>query len=264
MNSQARSQLAAAMAACLASGDEAVQRAGLCEEHIELAGLTVRVRFAGERLRQQMMRAFVHVRGAVDQTPDLDVTVWDSVQSGQPLPPEVGPLAHHVRRGLGQIQQDGGVLSLFEGMDHGLSMLDLATRTGVYWVPDAQDMAEGDRAAPLRTLLNWWLPDAGRTVVHAGALGTVDGALLLFGKSGAGKSTTSLACVEDGFYYLGDDFCALTLEPEVVVHSLYCSGKVYERHIEELPAFGRLVTNADSLTTEKGLAIWTALGVSCA
>ena len=247
------SPLVAALSACLSAGEEALERCGIFEQRLEFAGLTVQVRFAGEALYQQMTRAFAHILSNSDAQPDLDVVVWDSIDSGIPLPSEVGPLQHHVRRGLGQIQQSGNVLSLFEGMDHGLSMLDLEARRAVYWVPDADHLAEGDRAAPLRTILNWWLPSEGRTVLHAGALATGDGAVLLFGKSGAGKSTTSLACVEDGFDYLSDDFCALTLEPEVVVHSLYCSGKVYEHHIQELPAFGALVTNPDSLDTEKAI-----------
>jgi hypothetical protein len=240
------------MRACLAAAEEALDRAGTYEEHFALAGLQVSVRFAGERLRDQMTRAFVHVRSQA-QIPALNVLVWDSLRSGVTLPPEVGPLTFHVRRGLGQVQQEGSVLSLFEGMDQGLSMLDSQSHRAIYWLPDAERLAEGDRAAPLRTILNWFLPGEGRTVVHAAALATRSGAVLLFGRSGSGKSTTALACIEAGFAYLGDDFCALTMDGDVTVHSLYCSGKVYERHLAELRAFAPLVTNMSALASEKAI-----------
>jgi hypothetical protein len=240
------------MQASLAAGAEAVARTGGREELLTLAGLNVRVKFAGDRLKAAMTRAFAHVRSE-PRAPLLDLTVWDSAGSGVTLPVEAGSLASHVRRGLGQVQQEGTVLSLFEGMDQGLSMLDLGSRTGLYWLPDAGNPAEGDRAAPLRTILNWFLPTEGRMVVHAAALATPAGAVLLFGKSGSGKSTTALACVQAGFAYLGDDFCALTMDDAITVHCLYCSGKTFERHLDDLPGFASLVTNPDRVATEKAI-----------
>ena len=46
--------------------------------------------------------------------------------------------------------------------------------------------------APFRTILTWWAADHRLALVHAAAVATGDGAVVLAGTSGAGKSTTAL------------------------------------------------------------------------
>jgi hypothetical protein len=87
-------------------------------------------------------------------------------------------------------------------------------------------------------------------------VGTEEGAVVLLGDSGAGKSTTSLSCLEEGFAYIGDDLCALSLGgDEVTAHSLYCSAKLYEHNVVRFPRFRELVINPVRLSeTEKAIA----------
>lgn len=254
-------RLEVAVAALSRAACEAAGRTGLYEERVVVAGLPVRIRFAGARLRDQMMPPFEHIRSDEEQTPELEVAIWDSAESGVALPSEIGRPFDHKRKGYAQLQSDGRILSLFEEWDRGLSVLDLEADAGFYWTPDSGDTYQADRASPLQTILNWWLPTKGRTAVHAAALGTEAGAVLLFGNSGAGKSTTSLACVEAGFRYLGDDFCALTMNgDEVTAHCLYTSGKVFEHNLARLPGFAPLVTNPGRLEAEKAIGYLTRRG----
>jgi hypothetical protein len=199
-----------------------------------------------------MSRALAHIR-TEPSPPDLDVIVWDSLQSGVPLPYEVGRPEEHVPQGLGQLRS-GPVRSLFDPLEGTLTMLDLETATAAHWLPDGSRPTERDRAAPLQGILNWWLSARGCTTVHGATLGTDSGAVILMGPSGAGKSTTALSCIEDGFYCLGDDLCALSMGEMVVAHSIYCSVKVFEHNLRHFPAFASSITNRDGLETEKAIA----------
>jgi hypothetical protein len=182
----------------------------------------------------------------------LRVTIWDSAGSRLPLPAEVGLPSDHTQRGLGDLQVKGRFQSLFDE-DGGLTLLDFERKTAINWLPDAGRLSERQRAAPLQALLSWWLPAQGRTVVHAAALGTSAGAVLLTGNSHAGKSTTALACLDAGFFYLGDDLCALTVAETVTAHSLYCSAKVFEHNLARFQDFATVVTNPANLGTEKAI-----------
>ena len=241
------------VAAFKSAAQEALNRAGMRVAYFAPAGQTVRVRYAGATLHDAMARALAHNRIEPCE-PELDVIIWDSATSGVALPPEVGRPYDHQPRGLGQLQQ-GPVRSLFDPDEGTLTMLDLASKEAVHWLPDAAQQTERERAAPLQTLLRWWLPSQGLTVVHAASVGTEDGAVVLLGDSGAGKSTTSLSCLEAGFAYIGDDLCALSLGAEVIAHSLYCSAKLYEHNVRRFPRFRELVINPIRLAeTEKAIA----------
>lgn len=49
----------------------------------------------------------------------------------------------------------------------------------------------------------------GYTVLHAGVVGTAEGALAIAGPSGAGKTTLTLGLLEAGCTYFSDDFCPI-------------------------------------------------------
>jgi hypothetical protein len=66
----------------------------------------------------------------------------------------------------------------------------------------------------------------GRQAVHAAAVGTRFGGVLLAGRGGSGKSSTALTCLGSELGYVGDDYCLIGLEAEPRVYSLYSSGKV--------------------------------------
>jgi hypothetical protein len=70
------------------------------------------------------------------------------------------------------------------------------------------------------------LDESGVQLTHAAAVGGANGAALLVGPGGSGKSTTALGCLRSSLRYLADDYCLVDSSPEPVVHSLYNSGKV--------------------------------------
>jgi hypothetical protein len=148
--------------------------------------------------------------------------------------------------------QNSRVSSTYDLGSGVLSVFDATGGRAFYWVRDAEALPYYERGAPLRTLLNWWLSGAGLHCAHAAAVGTSDGALLLTGKGGSGKSTTALACLAAGMGYASDDYCAIAQEPVPAVYSLYNTGKLRdETDLARQPQFEPWIANRDRLEDEK-------------
>jgi hypothetical protein len=74
------------------------------------------------------------------------------------------------------------------------------------------------------------------TLVHAAAVGTERGGLLIAAKSGGGKSTLALACLGTALRWAGDDSLLIEMrDGQARVHSLYCSGSVFAAEVDLYP-----------------------------
>jgi hypothetical protein len=153
-----------------------------------------------------------------------------------------------------------GLFALVQPGSESLTVLDAERGRGWYWVRSSESLGTFERAAPLRTLLHLWLTGRGVGVVHAGAVGTPEGCLLLAGPTAAGKSTTALSAPRSGLRVLADDSCLLRFEPEPVAHSLYSSAKATDATLAHLPVLAPRVANPDREPWEKALLFldeWT-------
>jgi hypothetical protein len=145
------------------------------------------------------------------------------------------------------------VRSAFQWAEFSVNLLDLERGLGVFWVQSAETLPYWTRSSPLRTLFHWWMNHTGAQLLHAAAIGTEDGALLLTGKGGVGKSTTALACLTSGLRYVADDYLIVRLEPEPRVYSLYSTAKLDGRQANRFPTLAALVSNPESLEREKAV-----------
>jgi hypothetical protein len=132
-------------------------------------------------------------------------------------------------------------------------VLDTERAEAWYWVADVERIPYWEEATAIRFLLDWWMRERGIHQVHAGAVGNADGGVLMVGKSGSGKSTSTLACLESDLLYAGDDYVGLGVDPEPYVHSLYSSGKVMPDHVQRLPFLLPAVSNSDSVEVGKAV-----------
>ena len=232
-----------------------------------VAGRRLRVLAADDALLRRLSRTFGHLRAGADGEPELTIHVWDSTTRGIPAPPtpDVGDeqapgaffYASDTRLRVGfQLGTSGDerVLAVYpDAPTPALSVLDREERLAWYWVEDAGRIPYWEEATPFRYLLDWWLREDGAHQLHAGAVGTPEGGVLIVGKSGSGKSTAALSALQSELLYGGDDYVAVSLEPEPWVHSLYSSGKLMGDHVRLLPFLLASLANPDELESEKAV-----------
>jgi len=199
----------------------------------DVAGRRLRVRLAGTALRPYVEPALAHLACRTDGVPDLEVLAWDTASTGVALPPR--ELAAPVD-GAGTVWQAGAGI---------LTAVDAACRRGVVWTADAATVPFNETAAPLRVFLHLALRAAGIHLVHAAAVGRPDGGALIVGRSGAGKSSTALACLGSELGVAGDDYVALAPGDPPRVHSLYGSAKLNADQLARFPALADGVVNRE-------------------
>ena len=240
---------------------------GTDDREYVVAGHRMRLRAADADLMHRLSRTFTHLWTASAAEPELTIHLWDSASAGTRAPPtpdvqgEQAPGAFfyysdsRVRVGfqLGT-SGDARVLAVYpHAPTPALSVLDTERVEAWYWVADARRIPYWERATPVRYLLDWWLRDRGVQQLHAGAVGTPEGGVLLVGKSGSGKSTATLSTLQSALGYAGDDYVAVALEPRPWVHSLYSSGKLMADHVARLPFLLPALANSEELEREKAV-----------
>jgi len=198
----------------------------LSERCFEIADRVVRLRFAGSRLVPLMTRAFEHLAIEETASPSLDICLFDSVSTGVAIPPPPWSKDSYGAHGEIRGYNNERFNTAFNLGSYILSMLDAKKKLAFFWTRDASRIPPYEYAAPLRAILHWWMRRDNRQLVHAAAVGTPKGCVLIAGKGGSGKSSTALACLSSGLLYLGDDYVLLGKNPEPSVYSVYSSAKL--------------------------------------
>jgi hypothetical protein len=219
----------------------AVAAAGAIERPIKVGGVPIRLRFAGPTMLARLAGSFTHLASSDVGDDALTIDVWDSASTGVKGPPLLD--ANPVPAAISPIHyfDEGGVRALSRWET--LSVLDYESRRAWFWTADATGLRSWDWASPLRAILHWWLGHHGILQVHGGAVGTARGGVMVVGRGGSGKSTTTLACLSSGLRYAGDDFVGIAVSPEPWVHSLYSSGKLEPHHLARFPSLQSAVAN---------------------
>lgn len=232
---------------------EAKSSAGEIRFYYEICGTTVCLSFAGEALVPHITPALSHLGISSVEAPDLTVCLWDSFSTRTTMVPPPWNRDRYTDRGDIWGYFSRRIRTAFSSAEFSLNMLDLETNTGLFWVEHAQSLPSWVSASPLRAVLHWWMEKNECQLIHAAAIGTKSGAVLLTGKGGIGKSTTALSCLKSGFFYLGDDFVVTRLKPEPVVFSLYGTAKLNADNAERFPALSRFISNRGGPKDEKAV-----------
>ena len=232
---------------------EARESAGGSSRCYRVGGTTVCLTFAGEDLVPHITPALEHLRVPNVDRADLTLCVWDSHSTSTQMVPPPCERESFTDRGEVWGFSSSRIKFAFHWFDYSVNLLDHATRTGIYWTPQAGTLPYWVQAAPLRTLFHWWMETHGCQLLHAAAVGTDEGAVLLTGKAGVGKSTAALSCLRAGLRYLADDYLIIRLEPEPLAYSLYCTAKLNADHLARFPEFRALVQNVEKLDREKAV-----------
>ncbi|MER3447557.1 MAG: hypothetical protein C4291_12305 [Candidatus Dadabacteria bacterium] len=232
---------------------KAKESAGEFHHFYKIGGTTVRLIFAGENLVSHLTPALEHLRIPEVNLPDLTLCIWDSDSTSVDMVPPPCNRESFTDRGDIWGFNSSHIKTAFHWIECSVNLMDHLTKTGIYWVQKAETLPYWVHASPLRTLFHWWMEKNGCQLLHAAAIGTEEGAVLITGKGGIGKSTTALSCLQAGLYYLADDYLIVRLEPEPLVYSLYCTAKLNVDHMVNFPEFSKLIKNPQRLDREKAV-----------
>jgi hypothetical protein len=230
-------------AACLAGAAERFDRAARAqpvhERSYTIADREVVLRFAGPRLVEPLGAALEHHPPGQSSGARLTVHLWEvSEAAGMPPFPETardgGITADERTRDPGRIRLK------YQEPQYTLCLLDRAADTAYVCVADADLLPHWELGSPLSVVLQWWMEDHGRQLVHGAALGTERGGILLVGRGGSGKSSTALATLSPAtetceLRYAGDDYCLVSVGSEPYAYSLYGTGKLNPDQAERFP-----------------------------
>jgi len=242
----------------------AEQRTGASiDRFYRIGGHAICLRFAGSALLPHITPAIAHLSTEPVEAPAMTVCLWDSSSTNAKMPLVVSGFISHLSlhwweflenrreiRGL----NDSRIRTTFHIGPNILSVLDLQQNLALYWVHDASQIPYYEKGYPLTTLLSWWLESTDLQCIHAAAMGTPRGGVLLPGKGGSGKSTAALACASSGLGLLGDDYCLVATDSSPYAYSMYNTVKLKgEEDIQRFPLFAPLISNADRLNEEKAM-----------
>jgi len=232
---------------------QAKNAAGEINFYYRIADTTVCLKFAGDRLVPYLTPALDHLRLTDVSVADLTICVWDSDSTNvEMIPP---PCTKDCFTDRGDIWgfNSRRIKAAFHWIECSVNLLDLEKKTGIYWVQTAKSLPYWVMASPLRTLFHWWMENNGCQLLHAAAVGTENGAVLITGKGGVGKSTAALSCLQDGLFYIADDYVITKLEPTPTVVSLYSTAKLNADHVAHFPDLSKYINNIEKLDQEKAV-----------
>lgn len=218
-----------------------------------VAGTALELRFAGGALIGPLTRALAHLAPPSPGDETLVVYAWESRTTGAVMPR--APWAADDYREYGKIRGffDERFQSIFQWGSHSLVMLDVERNEAVYWVGAAEQIPYFEMAAPFRLLLHGWLTSRGVELVHAAAVGSADGCVLVVGKAGSGKSWTALSSLAVGLRLLADDYCLVCSGTPARVSSVYSAAKTHANALDHLPFLPGMVSNPNRPDDDKAV-----------
>ncbi len=217
----------------LAAFEDAASHTGSSVREFQIADKVARLRFAGSGMIEKVTQPFSHLvlnsgptKHSTPGDDTLTIFIWDSASTNSPLlqPPwkkdDFTPLGQVIPCSTGRYR------AVYESEGRLLSVTDLATNTAIYWARDHADIPFHVRATPIRAILSTWLSQKRLEFVHAAAVGSSTGAVLIAGRGGAGKSSTAVSSLDAGLLYLSDDYCLISTQDTPQVYSVYSTAKI--------------------------------------
>lgn len=201
-------------------------------------------------LEKKLTKAFDHLKIKPVAQSDLTVFLWDTSYPNRRLP----------RLDWNLIRSNGyrGYFTppfyfhYFESI-HALSILNTKENKAYYIVRDTERLPWWVSGSPLQVILHTWLQGKGMQLTHTAAISNGKDALLLAGKGGSGKSTTTLAALQNGFYYIAEDYAILAPGKTPQVFSIYQSAKWKLETRKRFPFYDRFIENPETADHEKAL-----------
>ena len=236
---------------CLNKFNIAAGQMGEVKQYYKIAETIVCLNFAGPALLPWLTPAFEHLRVDPVVQPHMTINVWDTISTGVNAPPPPCDWTDFTDRGDIWGFNSKRIKTAFHWSEYSVNVMDLSTNTGVYWVKNPKAFPYWVSSSPFRTMIQWWMEKHGCQLLHAAAVCTDDGAVLITGKGGSGKSTSALVCLNAGLGYLGDDYVIIKKDPVPTVYSLYSTAKLNLEDMGKFPALKPLAGKRTDSDQEK-------------
>jgi hypothetical protein len=235
--------------------NDAATAGGPVQQWYRIGGHDVCVRTIPEQDARRLRPALGHL--AMPEAPasaaGLTISAWSGATPS--APPVLADLLRRLRtdwrlecgpRGEVLELHSVGISAIYNAGPNVLTVVDFDQNRGWLLKLDDDAFPYWEVGSPFRFLLHEWFAARGLQYVHAAAVGTEKGGVLLVGKGGSGKSTTALLCAAAGMQYAGDDYCLID-PARAWAHSLYNTGKLKgSEDYARLPGLKGLSTNPDS------------------
>ena len=208
------------------------------EKLLLVAGIRIRLRFAGENMMPIIMPAIEQLVLNVPASDSMyHIDIWDSASTATDFPQApCGIDAIQVRGELSGFLSDRYETAFFSHARM-LTVLDHHQKYGIVCFVDSQDIPAFELACPLRGIFSWIIRRQNMAMVHAAGIGSHEACVLIGGNSGAGKSSTALRALMGGLQYYGDDICAISFHEDTPqIHGIYSSGKPLSSDLHHFPA----------------------------
>jgi hypothetical protein len=226
------------------------------ESFYEFAGHPVRLRIVGRELAEHLVLPFSHLRlrEPAATTPQLTIDLWDEKATG---------ICCRTETQTGVWQSTEVSAASADGRFFGhhspntVTCFDRHTQHIVGAFAWSETVYLYERGKPLTRPLIAWYGDRGVQVIHGGLV-SHDGQGIFFGGwSGSGKSTSALACLCDGFDYLGEDCVGLQKLPNgtFMGYSIYNSAFLETSHLARFPVLASHARKANFLSEDKSLVL---------
>jgi hypothetical protein len=228
---------------------------GVSEHDLEIAGLRLRLRFAGESMERALLPPFEHLAVVADRDPELTISSFDTASSGIEAPPPAwqSPHAAAGTNPVARLRSERASVLAAAGSG-ALTAAEPADGQAFFHLPDAGQVPPSERAAPLRDALQLLMAPRGRWMTHAGAVGRDGRGVLLAGRGGSGKSTLALSCALAGLEIVADDYVLLEPGTSPLAHALQSTAKLTEDSAERLGIAAEAIDAAGFEPTFEGSA----------
>lgn len=203
---------------------------------VRIAGFHVRIRVAGAALGELLLAPLRHHAAEPTGTPDLCIDVVDGGVARFESKSAAGAGPYGI---LLKSSEDGRFVG--ESRGHTELWLDRQRDHIAGWFQSVDLLNLDELARPFHKMLSCWLEERGVQFIHAGLITHRDAGLLFVGNGGAGKSTSSIACMQAGMGYLGDDFVGFSAGAAGFCgHGIYGTCLLDAGHIRRFPELERI------------------------
>lgn len=235
------------------SAQDAWQLLGGTEQFYRFGPISICVRHIGNTLINTVTPAIRHALAGNLYTTDGMIYALDAGALDMEKPPAIWPFATDTHQGHQRIHWDQvSGLALNSDETRGIwQLFNLNTCKGLYWVRNEQGLPSWEAGSPLRIFLHWIALQKGFQLLHAAGLEWKGCGILLTGRGGSGKSTTTAAAVYAGWKTVGDDFVLFKDSEKPVACCIYDTIKLTQHSLDKIPDLSGRISELPSTSDDK-------------